>query len=273
MATSPVSISSANYPGLGAETPAVRRRGPHCGRVRSRQVWRARRRRRGPASRPNDAARETDGGRLEPRPRARRRPNGSSTLQAARAAFRAADDGRRWASIDFPAPGAPLIKRLWPPAAATSSARLALSWPLMSRRSGCGPTEALIQFGRDSTCEPLKWLASWISERGARMSRSAEAHAASGPQSAGQIKPLPAALAAIAAGRTPATALIGAVERQFPNHREAVESVGRNGADRRHHGERDRQIVMASFLLGMSAGARLTVIRLAGSARPEAIER
>jgi len=44
--------------------------------------------------------------------------------------------GRRWASIDLPAPGGPIISRLWPPAAVTSSARLAVSWPLMSRRSG-----------------------------------------------------------------------------------------------------------------------------------------
>ena len=43
--------------------------------------------------------------------------------------------GSRAASIDLPAPGGPSISRLWPPAAATSSARLAVSWPLMSRRS------------------------------------------------------------------------------------------------------------------------------------------
>ena len=34
------------------------------------------------------------------------------------------------------------MKRSWPPAAATSSARFALSWPLMSRRSGCDPADA-----------------------------------------------------------------------------------------------------------------------------------
>ena len=44
-------------------------------------------------------------------------------------------DGSRAASIDLPAPGGPTRSRLWPPAAATSSARLALSWPLMSARS------------------------------------------------------------------------------------------------------------------------------------------
>ena len=45
-------------------------------------------------------------------------------------------DGSRAASIDLPAPGGPTMRRLWPPAAATSSARLALSWPLMSAMFG-----------------------------------------------------------------------------------------------------------------------------------------
>ena len=35
--------------------------------------------------------------------------------------------GRRWASIDLPEPGGPMNSRLWPPAAAISSARLAPS--------------------------------------------------------------------------------------------------------------------------------------------------
>jgi hypothetical protein len=39
-----------------------------------------------------------------------------------------------------------------------------------------------------------------------------------------------------------------AVEREFPDHRETVERVGRNGADRRHHRERNREVVMAAFL-------------------------
>ena len=43
---------------------------------------------------------------------------------------------RRCASIDLPVPGGPIISRLWPPAAAISSARLAAAWPLTSRRSG-----------------------------------------------------------------------------------------------------------------------------------------
>ena len=44
--------------------------------------------------------------------------------------------GSRAASIDLPAPGGPISSRLWLPAAAISSARLAVSWPLMSVSSG-----------------------------------------------------------------------------------------------------------------------------------------
>ena len=44
-------------------------------------------------------------------------------------------EGRRRASIVLPAPGEPTISRLWPPAAATSSARRACCWPRTSARS------------------------------------------------------------------------------------------------------------------------------------------
>ena len=46
--------------------------------------------------------------------------------------------GRRCASMDLPGPGGPENKRLWPPAAAISRARLASSWPFTSHRSGPG---------------------------------------------------------------------------------------------------------------------------------------
>jgi hypothetical protein len=36
--------------------------------------------------------------------------------------------------------------------------------------------------GRAMTCMPLKWFASWISERGASTSMSPDAQAASAPQ-------------------------------------------------------------------------------------------
>jgi len=118
-------------------------------------------------------------------------------------------EGSRAASIDLPEPGGPIIRRLWPPAAATSRARFALSWPLMSSRSGiAGSASRTLGCGRDSTWLPLKWLASAISELAAMISISGLAHAASGPQAAGQIKPSPRPFAPIAAGNTPATAAI-----------------------------------------------------------------
>jgi hypothetical protein len=137
--------------------------------------------------------------------------------------------GSRAASIDFPEPGGPIISRLWPPAAATSSARLPLSWPLMSARSSSVPfgSARTPGFGRDSTCVPLKWLASWMSDDGATISISGLAQAASGPHVAGQIRPSCREFAPIAAGNTPATAAIEPSSPSSPSTvKPASESCG-----------------------------------------------
>ena len=42
---------------------------------------------------------------------------------------------KRCASMDLPEPGGPIINKLWPPAAAISSARFAPAWPLTSAMS------------------------------------------------------------------------------------------------------------------------------------------
>ncbi len=47
-------------------------------------------------------------------------------------------EGRRRASMDFPAPGEPMSRMLCPPAAAISSARFTFSWPMTSEKSGPG---------------------------------------------------------------------------------------------------------------------------------------
>ena len=47
-------------------------------------------------------------------------------------------EGIRLASILLPVPGGPMRRMLWPPAAATSMARLAFSWPRTSAKSGTG---------------------------------------------------------------------------------------------------------------------------------------
>jgi hypothetical protein len=97
----------------------------------------------------------------------------------------------------------------------------------------------------------LKWLASWISEPAARIACvSGLAHAASAPQAAGQIRPSSRALAPIAAGDRRDRA----VEAELAEHCEAVERVGRNGADRRHQPERDGQVVVAAFLGQVGGG-------------------
>ena len=51
-------------------------------------------------------------------------------------------EGRRLASMDFPAPGEPMSRILWPPAAAISRARFTFSWPTTSEKSGPGSASA-----------------------------------------------------------------------------------------------------------------------------------
>ena len=87
-----------------------------------------------------------------------------------------------------------------------------------------------------------------MSEDAAMISISGLAQAASGPHAAGHIRPSPRALAPMAAGRTPATGAIEPSRPSSPKNREARQRIVRNGADRRHQAERDRQIVVAAFL-------------------------
>ena len=47
-----------------------------------------------------------------------------------------AEQKTQWYALTEPVPGGPTISTLWPPAAATSSARLACAWPFTSARSG-----------------------------------------------------------------------------------------------------------------------------------------
>src|SRR5712672_533931 len=66
--------------------------------------------------------------------------------------------GMRAASIDLPEPGGPIIKRLWPPAAAISSARFALSWPLTSLRSSPAARDGELRRGRRQQLGPLEMV-------------------------------------------------------------------------------------------------------------------
>ena len=116
--------------------------------------------------------------------------------------------GRRAAIIDFPAPGGPVSRRLWPPAAAISRARRAVSWPRTSRRSGAGaPSVRAPGSGGESAWVPRKWLTRATRLGGARIGVDPD-QAASGPLASGQIRPRPRAPAATAAGRAPAEAVM-----------------------------------------------------------------
>jgi len=66
-------------------------------------------------------------------------------------------------------------------------------------RGGLRPAHAL---------QPLEVIDEHEQVDGARIAISPDAYAASAPQAAGQIKPLPSASAPIAAGRAPATVAI-----------------------------------------------------------------
>jgi hypothetical protein len=93
----------------------------------------------------------------------------SSRLRAVRAGERRQDRRQALRQHRLARAGRPIISRLWPPAAATSSARRAVSWPLMSARSGRFPADCARTAARAATdLVPRKWLASAIRLRGAR---------------------------------------------------------------------------------------------------------
>ena len=74
--------------------------------------------------------------------------------------------GRRLASIDLPVPGAPIIRTLWPPAAATTMARRAISCPSTSAKSGqaSGPlsgTKGMASVGR-MVVSPSSASTTWL---------------------------------------------------------------------------------------------------------------
>ena len=94
---------------------------------------------------------------------------------------------------------------------------------------------------------PLKWLASWISEEAATISISGSPtplRARSGRAD----QAFAARIGADGGGKNAGDRGDRAVEAELAQHREARQRVVRNGADRRHQPERDRQVVVASFL-------------------------
>ena len=157
--------------------------------------------------------------------------------------------GSRAASIDLPAPGGPTINRLWPPAAATSSARLALSWPLMSARS----SGWAVHF-EDFRLRPRQHLRAFemvgeLNERrrrddfdlGARPGRFRPAR-----RRAHQA--FVARIGADGGGQHAGDRRDRAIEAELAEHGKTRQRIVRDGADRGHQAKRDRQIVVAAFL-------------------------
>ena len=102
------------------------------------------RRRPAPPPTPCGGARGTGARRPAPSRRAARRSNRPSSSPAPRrSASGGRIPGRRWASIVLPEPGGPTNSRLWPPAAAISSARRGTSCPRTSARSASGTSGAV----------------------------------------------------------------------------------------------------------------------------------
>ena len=155
--------------------------------------------------------------------------------------------------------------RLWAPAAATSRARLACSWPRTSRRSGPSRGGAAsvgaARAARGAT--PLRCSQTSSRWRAGRTS-SPETKAASAAFSAGRIRVRPASRAAIATGMTPATG------RRSPDRASSPRNSQLASASVRTWREAPR-IPKAMGRskrppsLGKSAGARLMVTRPAGN--------
>ena len=87
-----------------------------------------------------------------------------------------------------------------------------------------------------------------MSEDAAMISISGLAHAASGPQSRRADQSFAARIGADGGREDSGDGGDRAVETEFAEHGETGKRVVRNGADRRHQAERDRQIVVAAFL-------------------------
>ena len=146
-------------------------------------------------------------------------------------------DGMQRASIDLPVPGGPTMSRLWPPATATSTARLAISCPLTSTKSGWSPERASASApssGRAGAVRPASapertsaaWRRLWTGQ-----TRRPLTTAASAALSTGTRKSVtPCARRLTASGRTPRT------ERTSPRSESSPASAVVRGSSGRSAG-------------------------------------
>ncbi len=140
----------------------------------------------------------------------------------------------------------------------------------MSARSGpMGAGDSASGTGGVSTWLPLKWLIRANSEPGASTS-SPLTQAASPPPASGQISPNWRASAWMAEGSAPATAVMRPSSASSPM---AVKLMMSSLSTTSMAASRPKAMGRSKWLpsLARSAGARLTVMRLGGSARPSAL--
>ena len=180
--------------------------------------------------------------------------------------------GSRRASMVLPVPGGPTMKTLWPPAAATSRARLACACPWTSEKSASCPGTWPIQ--RDTSTSTRSsppsrnpsttwarlsagWTANpWTTAASSAFSRGT--HTASTPR----------LRASMAMGSTPRTGRTDPSSESSP--RNSVRSrflSPEAGSEARMTRAMGRSKAAPSFFT--SAGARLTVIRWGGKEYPE----
>ncbi len=163
--------------------------------------------------------------------------------------------GSLLASMDFPAPGGPIINRWWPPAAATSSARRADSWPRISARSGGGIAGlGDAGLGAGENLEAAKMIGD-----GDEAARREDRHFGAGPRG---LRPRrdradDAARHGVGGDRRRQDARDrrdGAIQRQFAEGDEIGKLVAGDRADRRHQRQRDGEIVVAALLREIGGG-------------------
>ena len=152
--------------------------------------------------------------------------------------------GSRRASIVLPAPGGPTIRRLWPPAAAISSARRASAWPRTSARSrpasgGAHRAPGLAPARAPSGRRAARRAGSAWARRRRPGDRRAPPPARSPPGPPGAACPL--RRAAIAIARAPLTGRISPDSESSPHTASAISTLRQLSAGRQH-GHRDREV-------------------------------
>lgn len=122
--------------------------------------------------------------------------------------------GMRLAIMDLPDPGGPIIKRLWPPATATSTALRRAFWPLISEKSTWLGSWGFLIKGLDSavmgtmSISPVMKRTAWSRESIGNTGRSVTRAASSADFLGRRMPDLRSFLAKIARARAPFMGLV-----------------------------------------------------------------